>query len=324
MIKVGIRDYAEEEIYKHHSDFDILKYYLNIEKIPCHINSPLRDDKGKDMSLYYNKLCNRICFKDFARGDSGTVFKLLSKMWNLTLQETRNKVYKEMSNFTTNKTYLAYQQGTRKYRKRSKNALNVKFRKWEDYDFKFWSDFGIDKTLLQKARIFPISYIFFGDKLVTADKYAYVFIEHKESKYSYKIYQPFSTKMKWLNNHDGSVISLWDMMPKKGDKLVICSSVKDALCLTAATEIPAIALQGEGYGISNSAVKQLKRRFKKIFICFDNDPPGIKYGKNLEMSTGFTNIVLPLDLFKSKDIADMYKYSINKIEVIETLKELFI
>lgn len=324
MIKVGNKSYCIEDIYLHYSDFDLLKYYLNIVKIPCHISSPLRRDIGKDMALFVNPKDGHIWYKDHARGNSGTTLKLLSEMWRLNEDETIKKILTDRSNFSTNKLFIDYQNGTRKYRSKGRTKLQIKIRDWEQKDYSFWLDFGINKTLLNKARIIPISFIFINEKPIKADPLAFAFIEKKENRVTYKIYQPFNKRMKWLNNHDSSVISLWDMMPKKGEKLVICSSVKDALCLTACTDIPAIALQGEGYSISKSALNNLKRRFDKIFICLDNDEPGKKYAEKLENQTGFTNIVLPLDMWESKDIADMYKNNINKEEIKNLLKNLFI
>jgi len=109
---------------------------------------------------------------------------------------------------------------------------------------------------------------------------------------------------------DASVISLWTKVPEYGDRIAICSSVKDALCLSANIHIPAVAPQGEGYNISNTAVNELKRRYEKVFICFDTDEPGLKDAKNLSEKTGFPFIVP--DLGTCKDISDFYKSLTNK------------
>ena len=122
-----------------------------------------------------------------------------------------------------------------------------------------------------------------------------------------KIYQPFNKAgFKWANKHDKSVISLWAKVPYKGDKICICSSLKDALCLWANTGIPSLAIQGEGYPMSNTAISELKNRYNEVYICLDNDKAGILDAKELASKTGFTNVVLPQ--FKGgKDISDLYK-----------------
>ena len=83
--------------------------------------------------------------------------------------------------------------------------------------------------------------------------------------------------------------------------------MKDALCLWANTGIPAIAIQGEGYGISDTAVNELKRRYKKVFILLDNDKAGLIDGKKLAEQTGFINLILP-QTSQGKDVSDMYYY----------------
>ena len=156
-----------------------------------------------------------------------------------------------------------------------------------------------------------------------ADKYAYAYVEKKEGHITLKIYQPFNTKgFKWSNQHDGSVISLWTKLPKLGDKVCICASLKDALCLWANTGIPSIALQGEGYGISDTVIKELKERFTNVYILFDNDEAGLTDGIKLAQNTGFQNIVLPL-FDGGKDISDMYKVMQNKKLFQKTILELF-
>ena len=145
-----------------------------------------------------------------------------------------------------------------------------------------------------------------------------------KSKCGRKIYQPFNKNgYKWSNRHDRSVISLWTKVPLQGDRICICSSLKDALCLWANTGIPALAVQGEGYGISDTAINELRRRYDKVYICFDNDEAGLKDGINLSNKTGFINVVLPP--FKGgKDISDLYKVLSNKEKFKQLILKLFI
>ena len=97
--------------------------------------------------------------------------------------------------------------------------------------------------------------------------------------------------------------------------------MKDALCVWSNTGIPALAIQGEGYGMSDTAINELKRRYKQVYIMLDNDEPGIKDAKTLSERTGFTNVVLPK--FKGgKDISDYYK-AVGKYQFYNTMSYLF-
>ena len=155
-----------------------------------------------------------------------------------------------------------------------------------------------------------------------ADRYAYAYVEHKEGKVTLKIYQPFNKDgYKWSNKHDTSVISLWTKVPEYGEKICICSSLKDALCLWINTGIPALAIQGEGYKMSDTAISELKRRYKQVFILFDNDEAGLIDGEKLSASTGCTNIVLP-KFEGGKDISDAFKI-LGKEKWLELIIPLF-
>jgi hypothetical protein len=195
------------------------------------------------------------------------------------------------------------------------------------HDIEYWESYGVPLNWLKYANVHPISHkivVKSGKRMIfAADKYAYAFAEFKEGKTTLKIYQPYNTKgFKWANKHDKSVISLWTKVPKTGDRVCICSSLKDALCLWANTGIPALAIQGEGYAISDTAIAELKKRFKQVYILLDNDEAGIKDAQNLSSKTGFTNLVLP-KINGAKDISDLYLELHDKNKFKEIILGLF-
>ena len=64
--------------------------------------------------------------------------------------------------------------------------------------------------------------------------------------------------------------------------------------------------------MSDKAISELKRRYKKVFICYDTDKPGKEDSKKLAEKTGFTNIIP--DLGEQKDLSDYYKSLKDKNE----------
>jgi len=308
------------------SQADIAAFYLNIKSIPCLIHSPLREDKHPSFALYCPK-DTEVNYIDFSTKESGSIWTLLSKMWDCDYREVNNRVYKDLGNFPYNTKIGKGSYTISKCKINNQTILKCKVRKWKDYDIQYWNSYGISLKWLKYADVYPISHkiiIKNGIKLFfKADKYAYTYVEFKEKKVTLKIYQPFNKSgYKWSNGHDKSVISLWTKVPKKGEKLCICSSLKDALCLWANTNIPSLAIQGEGYSISNTAIENLKKRFNKIYICLDNDKVGLQDAVNLANRTGFTNIILPY--FKGgKDISDYYKILNNKETFKQTILNLF-
>ena len=250
-------------------------------------------------------------------------------MWNCGFKEVLSKINEDISKFCGSASIHSYTpcavRSTSSYNKDT--DLQCKVRDWRDYDIEYWASYGITLEWLKYAEVYPISHkivIKDGHRYVLgADKYAYAYVEHKEGKVTLKIYQPFNKAgYKWSNKHDNSVVSLWTKVPEYGEQICICSSLKDALCLWANTGIPSLAIQGEGYRMSDTAISELKRRYKQVFICLDNDEPGLKDAQKLSEETGFTNVVLP-PFNEGKDISDLYKAK-GKDEFLRIIKPLFI
>lgn len=327
MISSGKPSISLKDIYNVTTEANIVSEYLGINKIPCRINSPLRVDKNPSFGLF-SPNGNKITWRDFSTGEKGNIFELLSKMWNLSFRDTLIKIYNDFNNKNiTNNLSIKTPINKAHIETKSDCTLECKVREWKDYDIKYWGSYGVPLKWLKYANVYPISHkiVIKGNNryVFGADKYAYAFAEFKEGKTTLKIYQPYNKKgFKWSNKHDKSVISLWTKIPKTGNKICICSSLKDALCLWANTNIPAIAIQGEGYKISNTVISQLKERFKDIYILLDNDEPGLKDAESLSKLTGFKNIILP-KINQAKDISDLYLSLENKNEFQKIILNLF-
>lgn len=327
MISSGKSSFTLDDVLRVASEAQIVSYYLGILKVPCIINSPLRQDRHPSFGLY-SPNGTEINYIDFSTRDSGTIFTLLKNMWNLDYPEVFKRICQDFSKFNSKATVIKSSKCNITSQGSSSNIdMKCKVREWKDYDLEYWASYGITLPWLKYANVYPISHkiiIKDGKEFVFgADKYAYAYVEFKEGKTTLKIYQPFNKRgFKWANKHDRSVISLWTKVPKTGDKIVVCSSLKDALCLWANTSIPAIAIQGEGYGISNTAINELKRRYKEVYILLDNDEAGLRDGEKLSASTGFINLVLP-NINGAKDVSDLYKSLENKKRFKNIILNLF-
>jgi len=327
MISSGKSSFTLDDVLRVASEAQIVSYYLGILKVPCIINSPLRQDRHPSFGLY-SPNGTEINYIDFSTRDSGTIFTLLKNMWNLDYPEVFKRICQDFSKFNSKATVIKSSKCDITSQGSSSNIdMKCKVREWKDYDLEYWASYGITLPWLKYANVYPISHKIIvkdGKEFVFgADKYAYAYVEFKEGKTTLKIYQPFNKRgFKWANKHDRSVISLWTKVPKTGDKIVVCSSLKDALCLWANTSIPAIAIQGEGYGISNTAINELKRRYKEVYILLDNDEAGLRDGEKLSASTGFINLVLP-NINGAKDVSDLYKSLENKKRFKNIILNLF-
>jgi len=305
-ISQGNTTLSLDEILSKVTELDLLSLYFSINELPVLINSPIRHDNNPSFGIFSPDGI-KVRYKDFATGDSGSIIDLLQKVWNCDFKECVNKIVRDnktaIKSIETHRHSTYYSSDTR---------LEVKIREWKDYDIEYWLQFNVNKELLSAANVYPIShYIIIKNGYrytYGADKYAYAYFEFKENKPTIKVYQPFNKgKHKWISKHDKSILGLWSLLPKKGKIVCICSSVKDALCLMTNTRIPSICLQGEAYGMSNTAQKVLKERFENICVFLDSDDRGREDAAKLCESTGFTNIELPISN-EFKDIAEYYTY----------------
>lgn len=309
MVARGSDSTSIEKVNDLYSDFDIAHKYLGITCVPEVINSPLRQDNNPSLGLFINNRTNSLWFKDFGSGEKGSLYDLLAKMWNVSKDKVYDRILEDMP-----APALIRKHGVKVYRK-SAGKVEVRVREWRDYDIAYWDSYGISLPWLKFGEIYPISHIILTKNghsyPIPAEKYAYVYVERKDGIVSFKIYQPYSKEYKWMSKHDSSVWDLWTKIPEKGDKLIITSSRKDALAIWSNTGIPALSLQGEGYIPKEHVVQQLKDRYNKVYVLYDNDfqseeNHGRVYGKMIAERFNVTQIEIP-EKWKSKDPSDVVK-----------------
>lgn len=306
------------------SDRDILKRYLGIDRFPCHIRSPLRDDDDRP-SFSFVERGDVVIWKDFGTGSGGDAVALMAKLWMVSYKEALLKMQMDCGGSIPLAGLIRKYKGELHITKESKIA--VKVRDWRDWDTEYWQTYGISRKFCKFCNVHPISTAFFtreddDGKLRTVsvpmDKWAYAYFEWKDGRESIKLYQPFSKTMKWLSKHDSSVWDLWTQAFRwaesvSDEELIITSSRKDAMCLFENLRIPAVSMQGEGYLPKPQIMQQLKDRFKKIYIWYDNDfthehdnPGQDNAAKLIALYPYLRNVCIPSE-YRSKDPSDLVK-----------------
>lgn len=289
----------------------LASYYLGVNDLPAKINAPYRSDAHPSLYLFIGNN-GKLMYSDFARNMTGDIIDLMSKIWCTDAVHTKERIVKDIPNFES-KGYVCRTLTTKHHKSNRKVSTNlaIKVRQWKPYDFEFWEQYGISKAWLEFGDIVPISHFFLDNTPIKADQYAYAYIERKDGVVTYKIYQPKSERYKWINSHNSSVWDLWTKIPQSGDKLIITSSRKDALCLWENTGIPAVSLQGEGYVPKEKVIEELKSRFKEIYVFYDNDfdkeeNHGRIFAESLCDKFKLSKIEIP-DYYQSKDPSDLCK-----------------
>lgn len=327
MFSKGVKTIAKEEVLSVYTEEQILhKYFPEVKTLPQKICSPFRKDEHPSLGLSLWQ--GHIIWKDFATGDKGNLWTLLSGVMNIPLSKVYERVFSDMCGKDFKGFKLKKPAGIT-----FSNAncdLGTVRRKWSKDDFEYWSSYGITKDFLKKSGTFPISYILLRydgfTSVIKADKFAYVYIEKKDGEITQKIYQPFNQRgWKWRSSSNASVWNLWTLLPETGEKLVITSSKKDAMCIWCNTGIPSVCPQSEGTDLKPQVVEELKKRFAKIYVFYDNDfgrddNPGRRLGKKLAKQFGFIQIEIP-ETYEAKDPSDFYK-KYGKEKFTEILNDL--
>ena len=334
MVSHGVFNNTVESVMSGIDETSLISYYLpELSCIPEVICSPLRRDEHPSFRVY-SPDGKRIRYYDFGTREKGGIIDLIMNMFHLSLAEALEKIQKD--SIDSNRRIQLTNNTTKKLKIRSDVAsfqIRTQMRSWEDWDFEYWDSYGVPKRWLLSADIYPISYIFIVSetgyvKTVQADKYAYTFIEKKDGIISEKVYQPYNKEgLKWRSGHDSSVWDLWTRLPASGNSVIITSSRKDALCIWAQAGIPSVSLQSEGMRIKPQVIQELKNRFKKVFVLYDNDiqsqiNTGRIDGKKIADEFGVIQIEIP-SIYGCKDTSDLYhkyKGDIVKKVILQLIK----
>ena len=291
------------------TEYDIYASYLGEFKVGLIYNSPFREDKNPSFGIYYSKRTQQLLFKDHGTGQCGNVIKFVSL---ITGKTNYDDILEDIVNHThiTNRTKLA---SSKHYIPSTETIIGVVRQDFTETDKKYWSQFNISLETLKMYNVSSIKYYLCNGivKGIYKDNnpmYAYKVYNH------FKIYRPLADKYhKWRNNLEQNDIQGYEQLPETGELLIITKSLKDVMCLYE-MGIPAVSPSSESTFIPNEALEVLKKRFKRILICFDRDNPGIKNMRKISLKTGL-NCFLVHKKFKAKDISDAVK--LNGFEVVK-------
>ena len=278
MYTVNISELTIEKILERTDELSIFKYYLDDIKVGRTIHSPLRKDNNPSFSVFYSETTKRkFLYKDFATGDTGTCFDLVMNLFGVDLFSSLKVIDRDLNLGISDgkiNTSSVIKHDYTKFQRPSTTIIEVTRRNWNNREDKsFWGKYNIKVKTLIKYDVHPIQHIWINGVIVNSHKinnpiYGYRFF--KDSKVSWKIYQPYSDRFKWLSNTNKSILQGWEQLPTNGDTLIITKSLKDVMCLYE-MGIPAIAPQAESQNLKDTVMGELKDRFKNILVFFDND-----------------------------------------------------
>lgn len=304
------KELSIEAITKKVSEWDLWRYYIPGVQLKRSFKSPLRKDENPSASLFV-ATDGRILLKDFQLG-TYNIWQFLQSIYGLTFIEALRVVDNDFNLGLSSKPM--FERPTMEYigipsddriEIREETKLPVKKRAWNKADEKYWGQFGLKTDFLQNHKIVPLQNYWVNDNLVywyTPYDPAYSIEFGKGIR---KIYRPFAKRFKWVTNAKTCNVQGDEFLAKTGDILVITKSYKDVLLLKT-LGFNSIASQSESVFIPEAIIEDYKKRFQQIYLLWDNDITGMKYGEKFSTLYDFMPIFVPGDS-GTKDISDYYR-----------------
>lgn len=289
------------------NDYEIFAYYMPNLKLNKRQHSPLRKDSDPSFTVFQSKSGN-LLYHDFSTGDTGDPVKFVMQLFGLSYKQAVARI---ISDIKGKQPFVPKMNLEAALEEAKKREISVITRKYGPRDLMYWEQYGIRGATLRKYQVYCLENVFLDGLLVSEYRnsqpiYGY-YLGHK----AWKIYKPYSHQRFFQNTN---IMQGYAQLPSEGDLLVISKSMKDVLLLHE-LGVPAVAPHGERAG-TLANIDELRKRFKRIVIFFDNDEPGIEGAKHLSELYGLEYIFIPIDE-KAKDLTDYYK--INNFEKTRAL-----
>lgn len=296
---------SQEEIFK--------RYCPNFKKINVKFSSEVRDDpKPSCVIAPYNGV---LWYKDFGDNNFKAMdcFSYISYKYNISYYKALRLVAGDFFIDTEIlKNPKLNRNNSTKYTK-VETSYEFKIRKYSIIDKEYWGDkYGFTPETLKHFNIFPVKSITIkkSDKepFTINPKKGYVYIISKK----YKIYKFLildeNYPLKWFGNSgitskDGHVFyEGYEQLPDSGDLLIITKSLKDVGVLYT-LGYTAFSPNSESVILDDNIITDLKNRFNRIILFYDNDTPGIKGSTKNSKHYNLEQMFIPLD-YGVKDISD--------------------
>lgn len=288
----------------------IFENYLSLPEVltgqKVRIKSIFNDkDNDPSMYIYYDEKVKYYKFKCFSTGRYGNAVECMKAYWKKDYFETCEKIIND---------YLEYKKLGKPSDK--KEFQTVKWticehtrRLWTVNDAKYWTQFNIGSSLLERYKVYPIDKytmcksvngILTGEVFTIQKPNIYGFYHSKDTLY--KVYQPLYADKKFLKLADYT--QGFEQLENKNN-LIITSSLKDCMAIKSIKDIDVdvLAPSSENTKLPEEMIDYLKTKYKTVVTYMDSDPAGV-----LSMQYYFDKYNLPfVYINKEKDFSDLVK-----------------
>lgn len=285
------------------------------------MSNPFLSDKQNTPSfnIFNSSQSNEWRYKDFATGDEGSCFDLVMKLSKVSFSESLEIINRDLCLLLDNNQI---QNKKHQYTNILNKNYSVKKRDFTQSEIEYWLKYNINTEILNKYNVVALeeySNTNKEGKIYTIKSNANKFIFGYDNGDWIKIYNPLDEKQyrfQYLGIKTQDYIFGWSILPENADIIIITGGEKDVMTLAALGYI-AISLNSETACLDKTIVDELRNRFNKIIILYDNDQTGLKQSQILSKTHNLNRIVLPYIPNNGKDISDFIEQGGTKETVDE-------
>lgn len=301
----------------------VFQYYIKLDQTLSGQNVKIRSiwnttDSVPSMCIYVDTKRQEYMFKDFSTGKFGDKITFVMEYLNIPYANAVKKILADYNQYI--KTNGKIKLGFKPVEPWKVGYVNT--RGWNNFDGKYWLQYKIGSSILNKYNVVPLEY-YNLEKTIGKNKKEisiqnnYIYGYYTKENSLYKIYQPKNKRNKFLKVTD--YIQGFDQLEFNKPSLIICSSLKDVMSLMSFNyNIEAIAPDSENTIIKPYIIESLKKRYKHVITMLDNDEPGKKAMARYKELFNINGFAVEL----SKDFSDSVKDH-GKKKVHEHFKILF-
>lgn len=254
-------------------------------------SNPYRNDNNPSAGFYRKN--GVLYFGDFTGWCNWDCFAFVQHIHNCSFVEALAIIDRDLRSGKVAKVTI-----NKIIEEKRRAEIEVRVKEYNKKDKEYWEQYGISLETLAKYKVYSCDWVRLnGDVFYIYNKYkpayAYYFGDGE-----FKIYMPKS-KSRFISNT--SALQGYEQLPRTGELLIIQKSLKDVM-LMSEFGIPSVAVQAETAILSKDIADELKRRFKKIYVWYDNDDAGNRGAEKLS-AYGFECI----HSSKEKDATDYYR-----------------
>ena len=291
--------------------------------------SPLRDDRRPTASFHRSPKNGELMFHDFGTGFHENFIGVVMYIYNCDYSKALNIIAEDFGYIkkVDQRPQVKVKISNVKLEEKPETLINIVSKEFTDSELKWWNSFGVSKETLKKYKVYSCDSVFlngnyFGSSSPRSPMFGY-YCGTKLGIEMWRIYMPARRAYRFLSNTGKRFIQGAKLLPKSGELLVITKSLKDCMCLYE-FGIPAIAPCSETLFISEYQLKNLKNRFKRVVVFYDNDIPGLQGMQKIKKVHPELEYFWIPRKFKAKDTSDFVKmYGKDKTkEYIEKLNIL--